>query len=118
MTDTIQKRRVVVTGLGIISCIGNDVDAVLASLKAGKSGITFSQEYADFGFRSQVHGKPDIDLAAAIDRRLYRFMGDAAGYTHLSMVQAVADAGLTPEMVSNERTGAIGFRWSIHQVSG
>jgi 3-oxoacyl-[acyl-carrier-protein] synthase-1 len=107
MTETIQKRRVVVTGLGIISCIGNDAESVLASLKAGKSGVTFSQEYADLGFRSQVYGKPDIDLAAAIDRRLYRFMGDAAGYAHLSMVQAVADAGLTPDMVSNERTGAI-----------
>jgi 3-oxoacyl-[acyl-carrier-protein] synthase-1 len=107
MTDTIQKRRVVVTGLGIISCIGNDAETVLASLKAGKSGIKFSQEYADLGFRSQVYGKPEIDLAALIDRRLYRFMGDAAGYTHLSMEQAVADAGLTPEMVSNERTGAI-----------
>lgn len=107
MTDTIQKRRVVVTGLGIISCIGNDAETVLASLKAGKSGIKFSQEYADLGFRSQVYGKPDIDLAALIDRRLYRFMGDAAGYTHLSMEQAVADSGLTPEMVSNERTGAI-----------
>ena len=107
MTETIQKRRVVVTGLGIISCIGNNAEEVLASLKAGKSGISFSQDYADKGFRSQVYGKPNINLQEAIDRRLFRFMGDAAAYTHLSMEQAVADAGLTPEQVSNERTGAI-----------
>lgn len=100
-------RRVVVTGLGIVSCIGNNADEVMASLKAGKSGITFSEDYAAKGFRSQVYGKPNIDLQAAIDRRLFRFMGEAAAYTHLSMEQAVADAGLTPEQISNVRTGAI-----------
>ncbi len=100
-------RRVVVTGLGIVSCIGNDADEVMTSLKAGKSGITFSEEYAAKGFRSQVFGKPNINLQEKIDRRLFRFMGEAAAYTHLSMEQAVADAGLTPEQISNVRTGAI-----------
>ncbi|MBL4590230.1 MAG: beta-ketoacyl-ACP synthase I [Alphaproteobacteria bacterium] len=100
-------RRVVVTGLGIISCIGNDKEEVLESLKAGKSGITFSQEYADLGFRSQVHGKPDINLSEKINKRLWRFMGDAAGYVHLSMEQAIADAGLEENDIINERTGII-----------
>lgn len=100
-------RRVVVTGIGIVSCIGNNQDEVLESLKAGKSGISAAPEYAELGFRSQVHGKPDIDLAAAIDKRLFRFMGDAAAYTHLSMEQAIADAGLEKSDVSNERTGII-----------
>ncbi len=100
-------RRVVVTGIGIISCIGTNQEEVLASLKAGKSGITAAPEYAELGFRSQVHGKPDIDLAENIDKRLYRFMGDAAAYTHLSMEQAIADAGLEKSDISNERTGII-----------
>lgn len=100
-------RRVVITGIGIVSCIGNNADEVLVSLKNGKSGITFSEEYAEMGFRSQVHGKPTIDLAEAIDKRLFRFMGDAAAYTHLSMEQAIADAGLEESDVVNERTGII-----------
>ncbi len=100
-------RRVVVTGMGIISCIGNSVSEVLESLKAGKSGITFSEDYAAKGFRSQVYGLPKINLAEAIDRRKWRFMGDAAGYAHLSMEQAIADSGLTKEDISNVRTGAI-----------
>ncbi|MBL4804936.1 MAG: beta-ketoacyl-ACP synthase I [Alphaproteobacteria bacterium] len=100
-------RRVVVTGIGIISCIGNDQDEVLASLKAGKSGIVAAPEYEELGFRSQIHGKPDIDLKEAIDKRLWRFMGDAAGYVHLSMEQAIADAGIGDDIVSNERTGIV-----------
>ena len=100
-------RRVVVTGIGIVSCIGNNKAEVLESLKSGKSGITFSQEYADLGFRSQIHGKPDIDLAAAIDKRQWRFMGDAAGYVHLSMEQAIEDSGLEESDIVNERTGII-----------
>ena len=100
-------RRVVVTGMGIISCIGNNLDEVTESLKAGKSGITFSQDYADKGFRSRVYGLPKIDLAASIDRRLFRFMGDSAAYVHLSMEQAIADAGLEKSDISNLRTGAI-----------
>ena len=106
MTNTSQ-RRVVVTGMGIISCIGNDVQTVLASLKAGKSGITKDESYAEMGFRSQVSGKPDINLEEAIDKRLLRFMGEAAAYTHLAMEQAIADSGLDESMVSNERTGII-----------
>lgn len=101
------NRRVVITGIGIVSCIGNNKEEVLESLKAGKSGISAAPEYAELGFRSQVHGKPDIDLAANIDKRLFRFMGDAAAYTHLSMEQAIADAGLEEGDVSNERTGII-----------
>lgn len=100
-------RRVVVTGMGIISCIGNNVDEVTTSLRAGKSGIVFAPDYAEKGFRSQVYGKPNIDLEAAIDRRLKRFMGDAAGYVHLAMEQAIADSGLAEDQVSNERTGIV-----------
>ena len=100
-------RRVVITGMGIISCIGNSVAEVLASLKQGRSGLSFSPEYAQMGFRSHVHGKPDINLEERIDKRLWRFMGDAAGYVHLSMEQAIADSGLEPKDIVNERTGII-----------
>ncbi|MEK7802047.1 MAG: beta-ketoacyl-ACP synthase I [Pseudomonadota bacterium] len=102
-----QVRRVVVTGMGIVSCIGNTVTDVLASLKAAKSGITFSEDYAAKGFRSQVFGLPKVNLVESIDRRLLRFMGDSAAYVHLAMLQAIADAGLEESDVSNERTGAI-----------
>ena len=101
------NRRVVITGIGIVSCIGNNKEEVLVSLKNGKSGISSAPEYAEMGFRSQIHGKPDIDLAAAIDKRVFRCMGDAAADTHLSMEQAIADAGLADTDVSNERTGII-----------
>ena len=100
-------RRVVVTGLGIVSCLGNDRQAVLEALKEGRSGIRFKEAYAERGFRSQVAGSLDIDLDALIDRKLRRFMGDAAAYAYVSMAQAIEDSGLTPEMVSNERTGLI-----------
>lgn len=100
-------RRVVITGMGIISCIGNNVDEVLASLKEGRSGITASEEYAAMGFRSQVHGKPNITPEELIDKRLYRFMGDTAAYNHLAMEQAVKDSGLEEKDVSNERTGIV-----------
>lgn len=100
-------RRVVITGLGIVSCIGNSADEVTASLRTGTSGITFSPVLAEHGFKSQVWGKPNIDLAEHIDRRLIRFMGDTAAYAHLAMEQAIADSGLTPDQVSNERTGVI-----------
>ena len=100
-------RRVVVTGLGIVSCIGNSQQDVVDSLRAGRSGITFSPEYAERGFRSHVFGKPDIDLDTVIDRKLKRFMGDAAAYNHVAMEQAIADSGLEPADVSNERTGII-----------
>lgn len=100
-------RRVVITGIGIVSSIGNNKDEVLASLKACKSGIEFSQEMADFGFRSHVHGPVKLDLPELIDRKHYRFMGDAAAYAYLAMGQAIDDAKLTSELVSNERTGII-----------
>ncbi len=100
-------RRVVVTGLGIVSCLGNDRQAVLEALKEGRSGIRFKEAYAERGFRSQVAGSPEIDLDALIDRKLRRFMGDAAAYAYVSMAQAIEDSGLAPEMVSSERTGLI-----------
>ncbi len=100
-------RRVVVTGIGIVSCLGNDSQAVLEALKEGRSGIRFKDDYAERGFRSQVAGSVDIDLDALIDRKLRRFMGDAAAYAYVSMAQAIEDSGLAPEMVSNERTGLI-----------
>lgn len=100
-------KRVVITGIGIVSCIGLNKDEVLVSLKDGKSGISFAPEYAELGFRSQVHGKPDIVLADHIDKRLFRFMGDTAAYNHLAMEQAIADSGLEESDVSNERTGII-----------
>lgn len=107
MQNTVNLNRVVVTGMGIISCIGNNVNEVLDSLKAGKSGITKSDEYAEMGFRSQVFGKPNIDLKEMIDKRLLRFMGDGAAYCHLAMEQAIEMAGLVKEQVSNIRTGVI-----------
>ena len=100
-------RRVVITGIGIVSSIGNNAAEVEASLRAGKSGIVFSPEYAEHGFRSQVHGMPQIDLAAHIDKRDMRFMGPGAAYNFLAMQQAIADSGLTEAEVSNERSGLI-----------
>ncbi|SDG37555.1 3-oxoacyl-[acyl-carrier-protein] synthase I [Onishia taeanensis] len=100
-------RRVVVTGLGIVSCLGNDRHQVLDALRTGRSGIRFKDDYAERGFRSQVAGVVDIDLDTLVDRKLRRFMGDAAAYAYVSMAQAIEDSGLTPEQVSNERTGLI-----------
>ena len=100
-------RRVVVTGLGIVSCLGNDRQQVFEALREGRSGIRFKEEYAERGFRSQVAGSVDIDLDALVDRKLRRFMGDAAAYAYVSMAQAIEDSGLSPEMVSSERTGLI-----------
>lgn len=100
-------RRVVITGLGIISSIGNNKDEVLASLKNGTSGIIFAEDYAEHGFRSQIHGMPKIDPAEHIDKRQMRFMGNGAAYNYLAMEQAVADSGLEDSDVSNERTGLV-----------
>lgn len=100
-------RRVVITGLGIISSIGNNKAEVLESLKTGKSGIQFSQEMADLGFRSHVHGALNINPTEHIDRKALRFMADAAAYAYLAMGQAIEDSNLPPELVSNERTGLI-----------
>ena len=100
-------RRVVITGLGIVSPIGNNAAEVEASLRAGRSGITFRQDYADHGFRSQIAGVPDIVLADLIDKRQLRFMGPTAAYAYLSMEQAIADSGLEENDVSNEMTGLV-----------
>ena len=100
-------RRVVVTGLGIISPIENNAEEVTASLRAGRSGITFAEDYAANGFRSQVHGRPDIVLEDHIDKRDLRFMGPGAAYNFLAMQQAIADSGLTEDEVSNPRSGLI-----------
>ena len=86
-------RRVVVTGIGIVSSIGSNAQEVLASLREGKSGIQFAPDYAEHGFRSQVHGMPDVDIPSLIDKRQLRFMGDGAAYNYISMQQAIADSG-------------------------
>jgi len=100
-------RRAVITGIGIVSSIGNNKEEVLDSLRSCRSGISFSEEYKEMGFRSHVHGAPKIDLAEAIDRKLKRFMGDGAAYNYIAMEEAIADSGLAPDDVSNERTGLI-----------
>ena len=100
-------KRVVITGIGIVSSIGNNADEVLASLKSGKSGITHSESFAEQGLRSNVWGKPNIDIKDHIDRKALRFMGDAAGYAYIAMDQAISDSKLTPEQVSNVRTGIV-----------
>ena len=100
-------RRVVITGIGIISSIGNDAAEVEASLRAGKSGISFAPDYAEHGFRSQVHGMPQIVLEDHIDKRDLRFMGPGAAYNFLAMKQAIVDSGLRDSDVSNERSGLI-----------
>ena len=99
--------RVVVTGLGIVSAIGNNADEVLASLKAGKSGISANADMVEHGFRSQIAGMPNIDIEEHVDKRTLRFMGPGAAYAHIAMTQAIADAGLTEDDVVNYRTGLI-----------
>ncbi|GHD38539.1 beta-ketoacyl-ACP synthase I [Parahalioglobus pacificus] len=100
-------KRVVITGLGVVSCLGNDAKAVTESLFHGTSGISTRQEQIDIGMRSHVAGAPDIDIPSLIDRKQLRFMGDAAAYAYISMQQAIDDAGLTEDQVSNVRTGII-----------
>ncbi len=100
-------RRVVVTGMGIVSSIGNNADEVRDALRQGRSGIEFDPQYRDLGFRSQVVGSIKLDPDKAIDRRLRRFMGDGAVYNYVAMAEAIADAKLAPADVSNERTGLI-----------
>ena len=107
MREEVPVRRAVVTGLGIVSSIGNNKDEVLDSLREGRSGITFCEVYRDLGFRSHVHGSLKVTLKDVLDRKVLRFMGDGAAYNYLAMEQAVADAGLTQDEVSNERTGLI-----------
>ncbi|AXC50905.1 beta-ketoacyl-ACP synthase I [Paracoccus suum] len=100
-------RRVVITGLGVVSPIGNNAEEVTQSLRDSRSGIVFSPEYAEHGFRSQVHGMPTIDIAAHVDKRDLRFMGEGAAWNFIAMKQAIADSGLTEAEISNERTGLI-----------
>lgn len=100
-------RRVVVTGLGITSSIGTNQQQVLESLQQGKSGIEFCPKYQELGFRSHIHGAVDLDLNSLIDRKLRRFMGDSAAYNYLAMKEAIEDAGLDEEQISNPRTGLI-----------
>jgi 3-oxoacyl-[acyl-carrier-protein] synthase-1 len=100
-------RRVVVTGLGIVSSIGRNRDEVLAALKQGQSGIEYNAEYAELGFRSHVYGSIKVDPDEAVDRRLRRFMGDGAAFNYIAMEQAIADAGLHKEHVSNPRSGLV-----------
>ncbi|MBB3773602.1 3-oxoacyl-[acyl-carrier-protein] synthase-1 [Angulomicrobium tetraedrale] len=100
-------RRVVVTGMGIVSSIGNSAQEVLAALHEGKSGITRSQSYVDLGFRSQVHGAPQLDASAIVDRRAMRFHGGGTAWNHVAMDQAIRDAGLEEHEISNERTGLV-----------
>lgn len=100
-------KRVVVTGMGIVSPIGNNTQEVVAALKAGRSGIVFSEEYKEMGFRSHLHGPINIDLSEHIDRKIKRFMGDGAAFNYIAMQQAIEDSGLEPDEVSNFRTGLV-----------
>ena len=100
-------RRAVITGIGIVSSIGDNKEEVLDSLKEGHSGITFAEEYAEMGFRSHVYGIPKINLDEALDRKIRRFMGDGAGYNYIAMLEAIEDSKLKEEDISDERTGLI-----------
>ena len=100
-------KRVVITGMGIVSCLGNDLEAVTSSLRQGRSGISFQEDYKAMGMRSHVAGVPDIDIKEHIDRKQLRFMGAAAAYAYIAMQQAIEDAGLSETDVSNIRTGII-----------
>ena len=100
-------RRVVVTGIGAVSCIGNTQDEIVESLKAGRSGIVTNESYQEMGLRSQISGSVNIDTKEHVDRKVLRFMGDAAAYAYISMQQAVADSGLEESDISNVRTGLI-----------
>ncbi|HVX81193.1 MAG TPA: beta-ketoacyl synthase N-terminal-like domain-containing protein, partial [Devosiaceae bacterium] len=100
-------RRVVVTGMGIVSSIGNDVAEVTESLAQARSGIVFAPEYAELGFRCQVHGAPKLDPFEVLDRRTTRFMGKGAAWNYIAMQQAIAEAGLETRDIQNERTGIV-----------
>src|SRR6478752_5927929 len=100
-------RRVVVTGMGIVSSIGNNTQEVLSSLYEAKSGITRADKYAELGFRCQVHGAPTLNPEESVDRRAMRFLGGGAAWNHVAMEQAIRDAGLEADEVSNVRTGII-----------
>ncbi|WP_028109529.1 beta-ketoacyl-ACP synthase I [Ferrimonas futtsuensis] len=112
-------KRVVITGLGIVSSIGNNAEEVKASLKAGKSGLSYSEQFEELGLRSRVWGDLKIDTSEHVDRKTLRFMGDAAAYAYIAMKEAIEDAGLEEDQVSNLRTGIIagcGGASSLNQV--
>jgi len=100
-------RRVVISGIGVVSCLGNSQDEVVESLREGRSGISFNENYAEMGLRSQISGSVNIDLTEHIDRKVRRFMGDAAAYAYIAMQQAIDDSGLDESDISNPRTGLI-----------
>ena len=100
-------RRVVITGMGVVSSLGNNTQEVLASLRDARSGIVHAEDYTKYGFRSQVHGSLKLDLEEVLDRKTRRFMGDGAAYTYIAMEQAIRDAGLEAHEISNERTGMV-----------
>ena len=100
-------RRVVVTGMGIVSSIGNNTQEVLASLREAKSGIVRAEKYAELGFRCQVHGAPNLDASEVVDRRAMRFHGGGTGWNHVAMEQAIRDSGVEEKDISNERTGIV-----------
>src|ERR1700685_40453 len=100
-------RRVVVTGMGIVSSIGNNTQEVLASLREAKSGIVRADRYAELGFRCQVHGAPTLDPSGAVDRRAMRFLGGGAAWNHVAMEQAIRDSGLDERDISNPMTGIV-----------
>ena len=108
-------KRVVVTGMGIVSSIGNNVEEVTLSLREAKSGITFSEEFAEHGFRCQVWGAPTLDPTGLVDRRAMRFLSKGGAWNHVAMQQAIADSGLEENEVSHERTGIVmGFGRPVH----
>ena len=100
-------RRVVVTGMGIVSSIGNSTQEVLASLREARSGVVRADKYAELGFRCHVHGAPTLDPTESVDRRAMRFLGGGAAWNHVAMEQAIRDSGLEPDEISNERTGIV-----------
>ena len=100
-------RRVVVTGLGIVSCLGNNQEEVHQSLLNSKSGISFSEEYKEHNLRSHIHGKPNINLANYVDRKTIRFMGSGSAYNYVAMKEAIEDSGLEEKDVSNIKTGIV-----------
>ena len=100
-------RRVVITGLGIVSSIGTGAEEVTTSLREARSGVVSSPQYAQLGFRCQVHAPPKLDWEALVDRRAARFLAPGTGFAHVAMEQAIADSGLTEDEVSHERTGLI-----------
>ena len=109
-------RRVVITGLGIVSSLGNNKDEVKSSLYNASSGISFDQSQKEMGFRSQVSGQIDLNLEETIERKFLRFMGDGASYNYIAMNEAIEDSGLNEDEISNNMTGLImGSGWTIYQ---